>query len=398
MAEEKQDQAAADEVEARSLERLAPESLQHLNPPLEERASGAMALASLSESEFGARLQAVKRAQHRVRQIQAELMNAGEDFGVIPGTEKATLLKPGAEKLCAFYRLVAVFDVKRTFGDNRTRPHITVEIRADMHLGSADGPKVGEGLGSANSWEKKHRYRIAKRTCPECEGPIKRSRFEDRDSGQKGWYCLACGTNFDRFDKQIAAQDLGMVENPDPADVENTCLKVAKKRAYIDGTLTTTATSGLFSQDREGDALRPDKGKRRGNAGEDRSREAGRGAAGGRAHGEERPRQGTQGPDSPPNDRGDRQTPRQGEPAARGGDQEAAAGREAEPDAYAAAYAKHGVEPPARRPQETAAAPKGPKLNCPICGDVCGPSKYPDRGKTHYCGRCRRPFAEGEGA
>jgi uncharacterized protein (UPF0335 family) len=45
----------------------------------------------------------------------------------------------------------------------------------------------------------------------------------------------------------------GKVENPDIADVYNTCLKMAKKRALIDAIITATAAGDIFTQDIEDD-------------------------------------------------------------------------------------------------------------------------------------------------
>ena len=74
-------------------------------------------------------------------------------------------------------------------------------------------------------------------------------------SGEKGWYCHqkigGCGVQFGAKDERIIGQQPGQVDNPDPHDVENTLVKIAAKRSYIDGTLRATATSGLFTQDLE---------------------------------------------------------------------------------------------------------------------------------------------------
>ncbi len=43
----------------------------------------------------------------------------------------------------------------------------------------------------------------------------------------------------------------GKVENPNPADMFNTVLKMAKKRAFVDATITATACNDLFTQDLE---------------------------------------------------------------------------------------------------------------------------------------------------
>lgn len=219
------------------------------------RESGVMEIAFMSDADFGARLMALKQGQDRIRLMQKELMVEDEDYGVIPGTKKPTLLKPGAEKLCNIYGLVPTYEETWTQGDGIITPTLRCHMTAFIHRGDADGPIVGVGKGAANSFERKHRYRGAQRSCPVCgcEGTIRRSRWE-RD-GDKGWYCHdkagGCGEQFFSKDPRIVEQQAGMVENRDPYDVENTLIKMAKKRAQIDGTLSATATSGLFSQDLE---------------------------------------------------------------------------------------------------------------------------------------------------
>jgi len=47
------------------------------------------------------------------------------------------------------------------------------------------------------------------------------------------------------------SQAAGRVENTDLADTYNTVLKMAKKRALVDATLTATAASDIFTQDLE---------------------------------------------------------------------------------------------------------------------------------------------------
>lgn len=219
------------------------------------RESGVMALAFMPEVDFEARLLALKQGQDRVRRIQRELMEEDEDYGVIPGTKKPTLLKPGAEKLCNVYGLVPTYEWETKRGDGITEPVLAVEMKCYLHKGDNKGPILGEGVGAANSWERRYRYRGAQRTCPSCgcEGTIRRSSFE-RD-GDKGWYCHAksggCGEQFNSQDPAIVEQERGQVENPDPHDLQNTLLKMARKRSHIDATLSTTATSGLFTQDLE---------------------------------------------------------------------------------------------------------------------------------------------------
>ena len=113
---------------------------------------------------------------------------------------------------------------------------------------------VAEGVGSCSSMESKYRWRKGGRVCPACRaGTIKRSTF-----GNKGWYCFAkiggCGAKFEPEAEEITSQEGdegGRQENPDIADVYNTVLKMAKKRAFVDATLTATAASNIFTQDLE---------------------------------------------------------------------------------------------------------------------------------------------------
>lgn len=218
------------------------------------RTTGVMALAFMSEQDFEARLVALKQGQDRVRRIQRELMVRDEDFGVIPGTKKPTLMKPGAEKLCNVYGLVPTYEIECIAGDGVERPHLRVHMNCLLRRGSETGPVAGVGVGAANSWERKHRWRRGERACPSCgsEGTILRSKNADED-GDRGWFCWqkrgGCGANFASDATAITTQAVGDVENKDPYDVENTLFKMAKKRAYVDATLNATATSGMFTQD-----------------------------------------------------------------------------------------------------------------------------------------------------
>ncbi|MFH1485369.1 MAG: hypothetical protein ABIH46_04795 [Chloroflexota bacterium] len=215
--------------------------------------SGMFSLAAMSEEEFGTRLKALKLAVARADAIKRELMTADEDYGQIPGLgKKPTLLKPGAEKLCNFFGLHETFANTIGGGDGESAPEIDVVSICYLHRGDSEAPIVGQGGANCNSWERKYRYRQGERACPVCG--LVGSVFAGKGD-RPGWYCWAkkggCGANFRHDDERITKQTLGQVENPDPHDLKNTIIKMAQKRAYIDATLRTTATSGLFTQDLE---------------------------------------------------------------------------------------------------------------------------------------------------
>lgn len=184
----------------------------------------------------------------KVREVARRLMNDGEHFGVIPGTQKPTLMKPGAELLALTFRLAPSFFVERIdLGDGHREYQVKCTL---IHIPTSQ--VIAEGLGSCSTLESKYRYRDAKRSCPACG---KQAIIKGREEFGGGWLCHAkqggCGKKFPDGTEAIERQTVGRVENPDLADVYNTVLKMAKKRAQIDATLTATAASDIFTQDLE---------------------------------------------------------------------------------------------------------------------------------------------------
>jgi hypothetical protein len=232
-----------------------PVAIHDAGVPVDYRA-GTAALAAMPDAEFEVRLVAMRRGRERITRIHRELMDPQTDYGVIPGTKQPTLLKPGAEKLCDFYRLAAEFRPEITYGDGLTEPQIRVVTECRLHLGTLDGPVVNTGHGAANNWERRYRYRRGERSCPACSksGALIKGRAEYGG----GWVCYAkkggCGAKFADDAPGIVDQPVGDVENADPYDLLNTLVKMSEKRSYVDATLRATATSGLYTQDVEDNA------------------------------------------------------------------------------------------------------------------------------------------------
>ena len=51
----------------------------------------------------------------KIQQVMRQAMKEGEHYGVIPGTTKPTLLKPGAEKLCLLFRFGPDYESSETY-------------------------------------------------------------------------------------------------------------------------------------------------------------------------------------------------------------------------------------------------------------------------------------------
>lgn len=235
-------------IEPADMERITESRAYRYEP------SGVLSLGGMSEGEFASKLVLLENSIKRLKMVKESVLSPGEDFDAVPGTKKMTLLKPGAEKLCMMSRMAPDFVVQRIAGDGtRLSPAITYVITCRLHTGDTAGPVVAEGVGSCNSNERKYRYRKGDMICPACSkaGSIIKGRAEYGG----GWVCFSkkggCGAKFADDDSAIVGQQVGEVENQDPFDLDNTLLKMGKKRALVDAVLTATASSGMFTQDME---------------------------------------------------------------------------------------------------------------------------------------------------
>lgn len=191
--------------------------------------------------------QLVERVR-KVHHVQREVMKEGVHFGKVPGVDKPTLLKPGAEVLGMTFRLAPDFEISEQV---REGDHLTVVVRCKLYH-APTGTLLGSGMGSCSTRESKYAYRKAERTCPQC-GQACIIKGKQEYGG--GWLCFAkrggCGAKFRDTDPAITQQVTGRVENPDVYDQHNTVLKMAIKRAHVAAILFVTCASEIFTQDVE---------------------------------------------------------------------------------------------------------------------------------------------------
>ena len=195
-------------------------------------------------------IRATRARLEQLQQFVREVMVEGEDFGIIPGSTRKILLKPGAEKLCEVYAYAQQIEVVNRVEDWE-RPFFHYEVRCDL-VSKRTGHVVGTGVGSCNSLETKYRWRDAQRQCPTC-GTAAIVKGKEEYGG--GWLCFSkkggCGAKFTDADPKILGQTIGRIENDEVFTLVNTFLKMAKKRAVVDATLSVTRSSALFTQDEE---------------------------------------------------------------------------------------------------------------------------------------------------
>ena len=136
-----------------------------------------------------------------VHQVLEKILKKGTHYGTVAGCgARMVLLKPGADVLAMTFQLVPQFSISRNDLENG---HREFDVTCSMY--SCGGILLGQGVGSCSTMEKKYRYR----------------------KDEKG----------------------GKIENEDIADVYNTVLKMAKKRAQVDATITVTGAADIFTQD-----------------------------------------------------------------------------------------------------------------------------------------------------
>lgn len=139
----------------------------------------------------------ISEAKTRIKMLQEfvnEMMMPNVDYGIIPGCNKPSLYKSGAEKLCdafGFSKRIEIINRVEDFDKGL----FAYEVKATV-ISKRTNIIEAEGIGSCNNREKKYK-------------------------------------NMDGF------------------TICNTVLKMAKKRALIDAVLSATRSSFIFSQDLE---------------------------------------------------------------------------------------------------------------------------------------------------
>jgi hypothetical protein len=189
------------------------------------------------------------RRNELVKDIRNKVMKDKVHYGTIPGCgPKPTLLKPGAEILKQTFRLTPKIEVEIV---DLGGGHREVKVKTSLyHIHT--GEFYGQGFGSCSTRESKYRFRNAQRKCPVCDGEF---IIKGKTEYGGGWLCYknkgGCGEKFTDNDPRITEQEVGKIENKNPADEWNTVAKMAVKRSDVAATISATGASEDFTQDIE---------------------------------------------------------------------------------------------------------------------------------------------------
>jgi len=162
-----------------------------------------------------------------IQEVLKAVMKKDVHYGIIPGTPKPTLYKPGAEKILMTFMLGAKpHQIEDLSTPDETRYRVTMVV---FH--QVTEKVMGYGVGECSSSETKYKW-----IAPVCDAEFNET---PEDRRREKW---TKGREKPFKKKQI---------RPNLQDTSNTILKMAKKRALVDAALTCTGASDVFDQDIE---------------------------------------------------------------------------------------------------------------------------------------------------
>lgn len=167
----------------------------------------------------------------KVKSLQATLKSIlvdKHDYGTIPGCgDKPTLLKPGAEKILMALGITSSYELIEHTENFEGKGFFAYTVKCILFK---NGQKITEGLGHANSKEKKWAIEsVYEKDLPE---------GTDKSLLRKKQIKTKNGETFYKYEVDA-----------DVNSKANTILKMAKKRSQIDAVLTVASLSEIFTQD-----------------------------------------------------------------------------------------------------------------------------------------------------
>lgn len=170
----------------------------------------------------------VREHVNLIQEVMRSVMKEGTHYGIIPGCKQPSLYKAGSEVLLTTFRIAVSVRVEDLSTEDCIRYRV---YTTGTHQQS--GIVIGEGIGECSSSEAKYKWRrcYIKQEFEATPESRRRIKFSQQKGGNRVFEDMEVRT--------------------DPADLANTVLKMAKKRAQVDLTLTGTAASDIFTQDIE---------------------------------------------------------------------------------------------------------------------------------------------------
>lgn len=141
----------------------------------------------------------------------AKQLRKDVDYGIVPGTPRSSLFKPGGEKLMRLFGLGSRFTLTDKVLDKQANFALFTYKAEIIHLKS--GQVIAECEGTCNSQEKKYKERTA-------------------------WV----------YNEKLGKKE--PIKEATPVfDILNTLMKMAQKRAFVGGVILAVGASDFFTQD-----------------------------------------------------------------------------------------------------------------------------------------------------
>lgn len=165
------------------------------------------------------------------RQLVVDLMDRmlinGKDYGVLPGTSDMMLFKAGAEKLAQLFLLSVTTEMSSDSIEDWDKGFFYYRYKATVR--DRTNFVIADQEAACSSHESKYRYRwVGEKFATEQQKAQAVERKKRQGRGGEYWSLK--------------------VDNPDPADVQNTVMKMAQKRAYVGAVRIATGVSDIFIQ------------------------------------------------------------------------------------------------------------------------------------------------------
>lgn len=169
-----------------------------------------------------------RQQRNKIIEFVSSAMNEGVDYGIIPGTQKESLWKAGAEKLLRLFGLVPSFELVKEVEDFE-KGFFYYKYRCTLTHGKS-GVVVGNAERSCNSMEKKYAF-VTKPEQWATDAEKARAVEKKKNKKYNSW-------------------DLVLKKTPEEAaDLVNTIQAMAQKRALVGVTQTALSATEIFGEE-----------------------------------------------------------------------------------------------------------------------------------------------------
>jgi hypothetical protein len=180
----------------------------------------------LSEKEYVEKVNGLKEKPAVLNKIYKDVLQINVDYGTIPGTPKPSLWKPGAELLGIYFHLTTGNTIIEKTEDI-SKPYFSYVVQQRFFF---EGKLVSVGVGASNTGESRYALRKVYELDYQKMADEEKAKVITKKTSKGIQYYL-----------------------PTPPDeiftLQNTVLKMAKKRAFVDGILSATGADRIFTQD-----------------------------------------------------------------------------------------------------------------------------------------------------